>query len=99
MKKTLPVAVIVVFLGALAGIASAQLTGANLKAVVLKPQQAVTYGGLTCTAYSGTTATNANLVCVRNNLRGYGVIISQDTVVVARKTGAKVHVVFKTANT
>jgi hypothetical protein len=37
---------------------------------------AITYGGMTCTAYSGHT-TNANPVCVRNNLKGYGVVIRQ----------------------
>lgn len=68
------------------------------KAYTLVANQAVTYSGLTCTAYKGTTATNASIVCVRNNLQGFGVVVSQDAVVVAKRTNGKVHVVFKSKN-
>jgi hypothetical protein len=67
-------------------------------ATVLHSGQAVTFGGITCTAYTGTTATNANIVCVRNNLKGYGVVVSQDTVVVAKQVKGKVVVAFKKTN-
>lgn len=67
-------------------------------ATKLNSGQAVTFGGITCTAYNGTTATNANIVCVRNNLKGYGVVVSQDLVIVAKKSGAKVIVAFKKPN-
>lgn len=80
------------------GVALAAPPTTATKAAVLTPGMAVTYGGMTCTAYSGTTATNANLVCVRNNLKGYGVVISQDSVIVAKQVGTKFSVVFKRKN-
>jgi hypothetical protein len=68
-------------------------------AYTLLPGQAVTYAGLTCTAYKGTTAANANIVCLRSNLVGYGVVVSQAAVVVAKQQkGGKIHVVFKVKN-
>lgn len=67
-------------------------------ATVMNSGQAVTFGGITCTAYDGTTATNANIVCVRNNLKGYGVVVSQDTVIVAKQVKGKVVVAFKKTN-
>ena len=73
-----------------------------VKAIVLKNQQGATWGGITCTAYAGTTATNSNMVCVRNDLKGYGVIVSQSAVVVARRvrTGStyKIKTVFTSKN-
>ena len=81
-----------------AGIAGAVIGNSKAKALQLQPGQAVTFGGLTCTPYKGTTATNANVVCVRNNLKGYGVVVSQDTVVVARRVSGKVKVVFQKPN-
>ncbi len=97
MKRTLAVAGGAVVLGA-AGGAFAATDQSNLKAIVLQPGQAVAYSGLTCTAYAGTTALNANLVCVRNNLQGFGVVVSQQTIVIAKKSGSSVKVVFKTKN-
>lgn len=67
-------------------------------AIQLRPGMAIGYSGMTCTAYKGTTPTNANLVCVRNDLKGYGVIISQGGIVVAKQTGTKFVVVFKGKN-
>lgn len=78
-----------------AGIATA---GPQPTAVVMKAGQAITYGGMTCTAYTGTRPSNANLVCVRNNLHGYGVVISQESVIVAKQDGTKFSVVFKGKN-
>lgn len=72
--------------------------GAPGSAVTLAPNQAVTYAGLTCTAYRGTTATNASIVCVRDNLRGYGIVVSQDSVVVAKRVNGTVKVLFKSRN-
>ena len=69
------------------------------KALILIPGQAIGYGGMTCTAYKGTTPTNANMVCVRNDLKGYGVIISQETIIVAKQQGTKFNVVFRGKNT
>jgi len=88
---------------AVAGLATggavwAATSGGPTKAYTLLPNQAVTYSGLTCTAYKGTTATNASIVCVRNNLQGFGVVVSQDSVVVARRVNGKVKVVFKSRN-
>ena len=86
---------------ALLGAASVGLAGhgqSQQQAIVLQPGQAVRFAGLTCTAYAGTTPTNANLVCVRNNLAGFGVVVSQQTIVVAKRTGTKLKVVFKTNN-
>jgi hypothetical protein len=72
---------------------------ATIRAVTLSPGMAVQYAGLTCTAYAGTTPTNANLVCVRDNLLGYGVVVSQAQVIIARSGGGKIKVVFDKANT
>jgi hypothetical protein len=72
--------------------------GGPTKAFALKPNQAITYSGLTCTAYKGTTATNASIVCVRNNLAGFGVVVSQDSVVVAKRVNGKIKVMFKSKN-
>ena len=81
-----------------AGIAGAVTGGSKGKALRLQPGQVITYGGLTCTAYKGTTATNANVVCIRNNLKRYGVVVSQYAVVVARRVSGKVTVVFQKPN-
>lgn len=69
-----------------------------IQAITLIPGQAVIYGGMTCTAYTGTTKLNANMVCVRNDLKGYGVVISQQAVIVAKQNGSKFTVVFKGKN-
>jgi hypothetical protein len=79
-------------------VAATALSANGPGAAKMKAGQAVTFAGLTCTAYKGTTATNANIVCVRNNLRGYGVVISQDSVIVAKRVHGKVLVLFKKPN-
>ncbi len=92
---------VLVALFAVLGGASVGFAGtgqSQLKAIVLQPGQAVRFAGLTCTAYAGTTPTNANLVCVRNNLAGFGVVVSQQSIVVAKRAGSKLKVVFKTNN-
>jgi hypothetical protein len=81
-----------------AGAALGGTGSAKQKAIVLQPGQAVSFAGLTCTAYAGSTSTNGNLVCVRNNLAGFGVIVSQQTILVAKRSGTKLKVVFKTKN-
>jgi hypothetical protein len=85
-------------LAASAGAAVAATHGGAPRATVLSRGQAVTFGGITCTAYAGSTATNANIVCVRNNLKGYGVVVSQDAVIVAKQVNGKVVVAFKKTN-
>ena len=97
MKRILAVSGAVTVLGA-TSVALGALRQAPAKAIVLRPGQAVTYAGLTCTTYPGTVPTNANIVCVRNNLAGFGVVVSQQTIIVARKAGTGVRVVFKTRN-
>jgi hypothetical protein len=74
-------------------------TSGGVKAITLIPGQAVGYAGLTCTAYAGTTPINGNLVCVRNNLVGFGVVVSQGQVIVAKSVHGKIHVFFKHTNT
>lgn len=73
-----------------------------VQAIVLKNQQGATWGGITCTAYAGSTPADSNLVCVRNDLKGYGVVVSQSAVVVAKrvKVGStyKIKTVFKSKN-
>jgi hypothetical protein len=82
-----------------AGAALAEETATPAKAISLVAGQAVHYAGLTCTAYAGTRPTNADIVCVRDNLKGFGVVISQHSVIVAkRQTGGKLKIVFKAAN-
>jgi hypothetical protein len=83
---------------ALATAGAVWAAGGPTKAYTLKPNQAITYAGLTCTAYKGTTATNASIVCVRNNLAGYGVVVSQDAVVVAKRVDGKMKVIYKSKN-
>jgi hypothetical protein len=80
------------------GTAVAAVRHADANAQPLSAGQSVTYAGLTCTAYAGTTATNANLVCVRTNLKGFGVVVSQDAVIVAKQVGGKVKVLYKVKN-
>jgi hypothetical protein len=89
---------------ALAAIAVAVIGAANAGAAdkpkantafVLQPGMAVVYGGMTCTAYTGAVP---NMVCVRNDLKGYGVIISQQSVIVAKQVGSKFNIVFKGKN-
>jgi hypothetical protein len=80
------------------GTVGAALNGPQGKAYGLVPGQAITFAGLTCTAYKGTSATNSNLVCVRNNLVGYGVVVSQSAVVVAKRINGNVKIFFKAAN-
>lgn len=84
--------------GAALGAAGAAAGGGSGNALVLNDNQAVTHAGVTCTAYAGTTPTNANLVCVRDNLQGYGVIISQENVAIARRVKGKVKIVFTRPN-
>jgi hypothetical protein len=97
MKRILAVTGAVAVLGATSvALGAMRLTHGN--AIVLRPGQAVTYAGLTCTTYSGTKSTNANIVCVRNNLAGFGVVVSQQSIIVAKKAGSSVKVVFKTKN-
>jgi hypothetical protein len=97
MKRiSVVVAAVALLGGASVGLAAAP--PAAPQAIVLQPGQAVRFAGLTCTAYSGTTPTNANLVCVRNNLAGFGVVVSQQSIVVAKRMGSKLKVVFKTNN-
>lgn len=88
------------FLALAVGAASAADAGTKpgSTAIQLRPGMAIGYSGMTCTAYKGTIPTNANLVCVRNDLKGYGVIISQGGIVVAKQTGTKFVVVFKGKN-
>jgi hypothetical protein len=84
---------------ATAGAAIAARGADQPKAIPLAVGQAVSYAGLTCTTYAGDTAATANLVCVRSNLKGYGVVISQRAVLIARQlAGGKVKVVFKARN-
>jgi hypothetical protein len=98
MKKTLAFASAAAVLAGTGGaLAATQQTHGN--AIVLQPGQAVSYAGLTCTTYAGSTSTNGNIVCVRNNLHGYGVVVSQKQIIVAKQSGSKLKVVFKTANT
>jgi hypothetical protein len=99
MKRILAVIAAAAVLGA-AGVALGAIRQAPApgKALVLQPGQAVTYAGLTCTTYKGTTPTNANIVCVRNNLAGFGVVVSQQQIIIAKKAGSAVKVVFKTKN-
>jgi hypothetical protein len=91
-------------LGALvAGLVLAGMTGVALgssgsgpaHSILLSPGMAVGYAGLTCTAYKGTTSTNAQLVCVRNDLQGFGVIVSQEQVLVAKNVNGKIVVLFR----
>ncbi len=97
MKRILAVTGAVAVLGATSvAFGAIRLTHGN--AIILRPGQAVTFAGLTCTTYSATKATNANIVCVRNNLAGFGVVVSQQTIIVAKKSGSSVKVVFKTKN-
>jgi hypothetical protein len=80
------------------GTAVAAVRHTDATARPLAAGEAVTYAGLTCTAYAGTTATNANLVCVRSNLKGVGVVVSQEVVIVAKQTGSQVKVIYKVKN-
>jgi hypothetical protein len=80
------------------GTVGATLNGHKANGYTLLAGQSVTFAGLTCTAYKGTTPANSNVVCVRNNLVGYGVVVSQAAVVVAKRTNGKVKIFFKAAN-
>jgi hypothetical protein len=73
-------------------------SGGTVKAISLTPGMAVGYAGLTCTAYAGSSAATSNLVCVRNNLLGFGVVVSQTQVIIAKTVHGKVKVVFRHAN-
>lgn len=84
--------------GAALGAAGAAAGGGSGNALVLNDNQAVTHAGITCTAYAGSRPTNANLVCVRNNLKGYGVILSQENVTIARRVKGKVKIIFTRPN-
>jgi hypothetical protein len=95
MKKRGLVAVVV---GMALGSSGLALAEGPLKAVVLQDNQAATFSGITCTAYSGASPTSSNIVCVRNDLKGYGVVVSQDRVVIAKRVKGKVKVVFTTKN-
>jgi hypothetical protein len=78
-----------------AGIAGAAVAD---KAIVLTDHQAVSHDGITCTAYDGKTAFTGNLVCVRNDLKGYGVVISRTNVTIARSVKGTVKVIFTRKN-
>ena len=65
------------------------------RALILSAGQAVIYGGMTCTTYTGKVP---NMVCVRNDLKGYGVVISQQQIIVAKQEGTKFAVVFRGKN-
>jgi hypothetical protein len=97
MRKLLAGLVAGLVLGS-AGTVGAALSGQKANGYTILPGQSVSFAGLTCTAYKGTTSTNSNLVCVRNNLVGYGVVVSQSAVVVAKRINGKVKVYFKAAN-
>jgi hypothetical protein len=92
--RILLVAIIIVVISA----ATASAGTKPSTAIVLKPGDAISYGGMTCTAYKGSTPTNADMVCVRNDLKGYGVIISQGGIVVAKQVGTKFNIVFRGKN-
>jgi hypothetical protein len=83
---------------AAAAAAGGAVAAGHGNAIVLGDKQAVTHGGITCTAYKDTSAPDANLVCIRNNLRGYGVIVSATKIVVAKEQKGKIQVVFQRAN-
>ena len=97
MKSKLVGLIAAIGLGA-AGGALASGGGGGAKAVVLLPGMAVNYAGLTCTAYAGSTPLNADLVCVRNNLLGYGVVVSQAQIIVAKSVAGKIKVFFRHPN-
>jgi hypothetical protein len=97
MKRILATGGAVMVLGA-GSVALGAIRGNGTKAIVLKPGQAITYAGLTCTTYAGTVPANANIVCVRNNLAGFGVVVSKQSIIIAKKAGSGVKVVFKTKN-
>jgi hypothetical protein len=97
MKRIFAVIGAAAVLGA-TSVALGAIRQAHGNAIVLRPGQAITYAGLTCTTYRGTTPTNANIVCVRNNLAGFGVVVSQQQIIIAKKAGSDVKVVFKTQN-
>jgi hypothetical protein len=97
MKLRILTLVGAVALGA-AGGAIAANQGGGTRSIQLTPGTAVGYAGLTCTAYAGTTATNADLVCVRNNLLGFGVVVSQAQVIVAKSNHGKIKVYFRHSN-
>jgi hypothetical protein len=85
-----------------AGLVLAGMTGVALgsgggpgHSILLTPGMAVGYAGLTCTAYKGTTTANADLVCVRNDLQGFGVVVSKQQVLVAKTVNGKIVVLFK----
>lgn len=99
MKRWLITTLVVAGLGATGGGAYAAVhTAKPPTAVKLTAGQAISYAGITCTTYAGTTVANSNIVCVRDNLKGYGVVVSQNQVIVARQVKSKVVVAFKEAN-
>ena len=98
MKKRILAAIAVAGVGLTSGGAYAAIHGNGRTAMKLNAGQAVTFAGITCTTYAGNTATNANIVCVRDNLEGYGVVVSQNLVIVAKQVKGKVVVAFKHAN-
>lgn len=97
MKIRWSIAIALAALVMATGVALASSSG-GARSITLSPGMAVGYAGLTCTAYAGTTATNANLVCVRNNLAGFGVIVSQAQIIVAKSVKGKIQVFFRKAN-
>jgi hypothetical protein len=97
MRKVL-IGLVAGLLLASSGVIWAATSNGKGTSYTLLPGQSVTYAGLTCTAYKGTNATNNNIVCVRNTLQGFGVVVSQAAVVVAKRQGGKVKVYFKAAN-
>jgi len=62
------------------------LAAPKLGALLLKQDQAVTYGNIHCLAANPSTTVAAQLVCTRNDGKGLGVVINQRYVVVAKVT-------------
>lgn len=98
MRRWLITALVVLALGVTGGAYAAVHATKPPTATKLTAGQAISYAGITCTTYAGTTAANSNIVCVRDNLKGYGVVVSQNVVIVARQVKHKVVVAFKKAN-
>jgi hypothetical protein len=99
MKLRILTLVGAVALGAAGGAIASNGGGGASKAIQLTPGTAIGYAGLTCTAYAGTSPTNANIVCVRDNLQGFGVVVSQQQVIVAKANKGKIKVFFRHSNT
>jgi hypothetical protein len=60
------------------------LAGTKLTALVLKQDQAITYGNIHCIAANPANTVAAQLVCTRNDGKGLGVVVNARYVVVAK---------------